>query len=223
MSTSPQIIIGLYREGSTDKRFFTSLIQRTFQSVSFECRKEINIMDVIDIDVDKTSYMDEVIAASRKGVLYFGISVLCIHADADDSTDASVFNNKINPSLRKIEAEQDDICKVIVPVVPVQMTEAWMLADKMLLKNQIGTDKSDMELGFDKNPEQISDPKTVITGAIRIASREKGKRHRNDLNISVLYERLGENISLESLRQLPSFRKFEDNVRNAFRELKYLN
>ena len=114
MSTSPQIIIGLYREGSTDKRFFASLIQRT-------------------------------------------------------------------------------------------------------------SDKSDRELGFDKNPEQISDPKAVITGAIRIASREKGKRHRNDLNISVLYERLGENISLESLGQLPSFQKFEDNVRNAFRELKYLN
>jgi hypothetical protein len=224
MSKSPQIFVGLYREGTTDRRFFKSVIQRTFQAVSFECKKEVNIMDVVDIEVTKApSFVDDVVAASHKGTHDFGISVLCIHTDADKQTDTYAFNNKINPALRRIETEPDEICKIIVPIVPVRMTEAWMLADKDLLKSRIGTKKSDRELGFDKQPEQIMDPKKVINDAIRTAYQERSRRHRNDSDISALYHQIGESVSLDVLRQLPSFRKFEDHVRNAFRELKYLN
>lgn len=35
----------------------------------------------------------------------------------------------------------------------IQMVEAWMLADKELLKSEIGTQKSDFELGILRAPK----------------------------------------------------------------------
>ena len=43
--------------------------------------------------------------------------------------------------------------KTSVIIVPIQMTESWMLAEKELLKKEIGTDKTDIELGIHRDPE----------------------------------------------------------------------
>lgn len=224
MNRTPQIYIGLFCEGRTDARFFVNIIKRTFQEVGCrECHREIDIVDVQNIEIEKSTFENDVIAASRKGVEDFGMSVLCIHTDADAPTDADRFDNKVNPASAKIKMMSGEVCKIIVPVVPVQMTEAWMLADKDLLKSRIGATESNRELGFDKHPEQIGDPKKVINDAIRTVQQERSRRHRNNSDIYALYHQIGESVSLDSLRQLPSFRKFEENVRNAFRELKYLN
>ena len=147
--------------------------------------------------------------------------ILCVHTDADSPTDNCVMKNKIEPLLQKIQS-CDEACK-IVPVIPVQMSEAWMLADTILLKKELRTKISDDELGINKPPETIANPKQAIEEAIRITRKGISKRKRNQFGIGELYETIGAKISLDSLRQLSSFRKFEDNVRNAFRELKYLN
>jgi hypothetical protein len=219
----PQISIGLFREGNTDTRLLTSIIKRTFDSVSFECGNVIVISYIQTIEVKQRKFVDAMTNAAKKCIEQYGINILCVHTDADYSTDEIAMRHKIEPALNKIYSMKGNSCKFIVPIIPVQMSEAWMLADKSLLKQCIVTTKSDHELGIDKAPESITDPKQVIEEAIRIARKGLTKRRRKNFNIGELYEPVGENISLESLRQLPSFCKFEDNVRNAFRELKYLN
>jgi hypothetical protein len=102
-----------------------------------------------------------------------------LHSDADDSNDTVVFKNKIPPSLTAIAIEDETVCcKIIVPVIPVRMTESWMLADKELFKNEIGTNKSDNELGINRFPENIARPKEVIRDAIRISRRDMVQRRR---------------------------------------------
>jgi hypothetical protein len=219
----PQLLIGLYTEGSTDIRFLESIIKRSFEEISFECQGELEILDIQTIKINKSSFTNDVINASRQGVDNFGIMVLCIHADADDSSDNNVYEYKINPAMEEIKNNDEDICKIIVPLVPVQMTEAWMLADKELLKKEIGTNKDDAELDIYKNPEQYADPKETIQNAIRIANHERGKRHRNELSISDLYLPIGQSISIDTLKQIPSYNKFQDNIRIALKKLKYLN
>ena len=95
-----------------------------------------------------------------------------------------------------------------------------MLADKKLLKAEIGTDLSDVDLGIERNPEVIRDPKKAIEDAIRIATEELPKR-RNRPTISELYEVIGNAISTESLMTLSSYRKFKEEVRDTFRSLGY--
>ena len=99
------------------------------------------------------------------------------------------------------------------------MMESWMLADKALLKNEIGTTKTDNELKIDRAPETIADPKAVIEEAIRIAQQEKTKRKRRELNISDIYFAMGQKITIKKLEQLQSYKHFQDDIRNAYREL----
>ena len=217
-----QLLIGLYTEGTTDIRFLGSVIKRSFEAINYECQVDMEIFDIQNIKVNKSSFAEDVINASRRGIDDFGITILCVHADADNGNDTNVYNNKINPALSKIKNTTENLCDVIVPVVPVQMIESWMLADKELFKKEIGTDKTDNDLGIYKNPELYADPKEVIKNAIRIANQERGKRHRNELNISDLYLPIGQSVSIDKLRQIPSYCKFQDNVREALKKLNYL-
>lgn len=81
---------------------------------------------------------------------------------------------------------------------------------------------SDGELGLDKKPEAYNDPKEAINKAITVASQNQRKRMRK-LNIGSLYEEMGVQISLEALKQLPSYLTFMDNVRKALRDLHYMH
>jgi len=222
---TPQLLIGLYTEGPTDIRFLESIVKRTFEKICFdECSKSVQVSDIFPIKITKSSFIEDVINASRQGADNFGIIILCVHADADDSSDKGVYQNKITPALSAIEnAEDEGICKIIVPVIPVRMTEAWMLADKALLKKEIGTNKTDQELDIYRAPEQYADPKATIEEAIRIAQQERTRRHRNKLMIADIYLSIGQSISIDKLKQIPSYIKFQENIRIAFRKLNYLH
>ncbi|MFT5917918.1 MAG: hypothetical protein ACI81T_004435, partial [Bacteroidia bacterium] len=91
---------------------------------------------------------------------------------------------------------------------------------KDLLKQEIGTDKSDIELGIERFPEDIADPKQTISNAISIARKNITKRRRKDLSIADLYLPIGQNLELKKLESLPSYLDFKENIRIAFQ---YLN
>lgn len=219
-----QMFVGLAAEGTTDIRFLTGIVKRTLNEVAFqESRYNIDIY-VNDIDVSKSglSFTEYVANASREGVRQFGMMALAIHTDADTNTYEERFRNKILPTQEYLNnIEDEDICKLLIPIIPVRMTEAWMLADKQLLKNEIGTTKSDSELVINRDPEAFSDPKEVIENAIRIATQDYPKRRRR-LNISELYSIIGDKLSTAELSRLESYRNFRAEVRNAYRAFDYI-
>ena len=118
-----------------------------------------------------------------------------------------------------MEQENDSCSKILVNLIPVHMTEAWILADKRLLKQQIGTTLSDTELNLNKAPESISNPKQAIENAIRIARQNIVKRRRRNLGIGELYAPLGQLINIDQLMDLKSYRQFWDNVINSLKQL----
>ncbi len=217
------LIIGFTTEGSTDVRFLGSIIGRTFEDVASECEGYLEIHDVIHLPVEGNTFSDEVLRAGREAANR-GVMVLCVHTDADDDSDAGAYENKIIPAFEAVAMQDERLCKNLVAIVPVQMTESWMLADKELLKQEIGTTKSDQELGLARRPEIIADPKEAIKNAIRIAFEDTTRRRRNrSLDISKLYLKVGQQLSLEKLALLPSYVKFRDAVREAFVKLNYLH
>lgn len=218
-----QIFIGLATEGTTDIRFFESIVRRTFQEIAMkECRLDIDI-DIRRLNTKKTglSFVEYVKQASYDGVKDFGMMALAIHTDADRETYDGRRRYNIDPAQEELDRQGDDYCKILTPVIPVRMMEAWMLADKELLKSEIGTTKSDNNLGINKDPESIADPKAVIEEAIRIAQSDLPRRRRR-LTISDLYSIIGDKIGLDKLLSLPSYRRFQDEVRNTYRTLKYM-
>lgn len=217
------LFVGLVTEGNTDIRFLESIIKKTFDSIAFDAVGDIEI-ELVSITLNKTNFVEDVLTAARKGVEEYGITVLCVHTDADDINDNSVYQNKITPALNALKKDTNpDICHNLVPVVPVQMTESWMLADKDLLKKQIGSTLTDFQLGIHKAPETISDPKRTIAEAIRIARQGITQRRRSDLTISDLYLPIGQNMNLIKLELLPSYLKFKNDVVRIFKILNYLH
>lgn len=220
---SRQIYIGLTTEGTTDVRFLSSVVQRTFEDIAFnECAQDIDISTFI-INVSKIGldFCDYIKKASFEGVNKYGIMTLVVHTDSDRNTYDERMNNKIIPAQDQLNLLDENYCKLLTPIIPVKMIESWMLADKELLKRQIGTTKSDSELGIDRRPETIADPKTAIENAIRIAN-EDFPRRRKKLTISELYGIIGDSVNLESLKKLDSYKKFQDSVRNTYIKLGYM-
>jgi len=174
----------------------------------------------ISIDTKGFGFIAKIQTASQKGVEEFGIMMLCVHAAADAATLENTYNYKINPAIQSLQNLNDyDFCKIIVAVIPIQETEAWMLADKVLLKTKIGTNMTDTDLGMNRQPEDIARPKEEIENAIRLAMQNATRRKRRNFSIADLYLPIGQEIELSKLENLTSFRDFKQNVKSAFRTL----
>lgn len=218
-----QVIVGFATEGKTDERFLRGVIQRSFEEVAFECTGPLEILPVQHI-AHKGGVFSAVVKKYAEEADRLGVMVLCVHADAEAATDDDTFTNKINPAFSAIEnIAGGSVCKNLAAIVPVQMIEAWMLCDKSLLKAEIGTNKSDEDLVLHKDPETYADPKKIIEDAIRIARQDLTKRRRRNLTISELYLPIGQKVALMELEKLPSYRKFKEEIRQAFRKLNYLH
>jgi hypothetical protein len=218
------IFAGLFTEGTTDVRFLSSVVERTLESIAFDCSGDIETrVEPISINKTKLDFNDQVLAASRNAFERFGISLLFIHTDSDNIDDELVFNSKIIPA-QKLLCEQDNnlYCKNMVAIVPIQMTESWMIADKELLKSEIGISKTDAELGIHLNPETLNNPKRIIEELIRLCKEDDTKRKRNKgLNISELYQIIGQKIELSQLEKLNSYNKFKQSLIEKLKELNF--
>ena len=217
------ILTGLFSEGTTDNRFLESLVMRTLEDVAFDCKGDIEVgLEVIKIDKTGLKFDEQVLAASKTAFDKFSISFLFVHTDADSSDDDFVFKSKIIPAINYLNIQVDSICKHIVAIVPIQMTESWMIADKELLKSEIGIENSDFDLGIHSNLETINDPKKVIENIIRISKEDLTKRKRNKgLNISDLYQIIGQKIDLSQLEKLSSYIKFKQSLIEKLKELNF--
>lgn len=216
------LTIGYIGEGTTDKRFLGNIIKRTFEKLAFQCQGQIEVYDPQFFEVLKIPFAEQSLEAAKSSRW---LNVLCIHADSDGPSDDDAFRFKITPAIQKIIECEIEVCRNIVAIVPVHMTESWMLADVDLLLEEIGTDKSVEELELPnrvRNIERITNPKATIEKAINIAFADQPSRRRRGLTISELYAPLSQMISLDKLEMLSSYQKFHKCAENALKELNYL-
>lgn len=221
-----QIAIGLNAEGVTDYRFLKDIIYRTFSHIiANECEVDIEILDIFSIIVPKTTFEETALSAVLKGTSEYGVSIMCIHADADNNSIEAIHKNKFTPLWDSLKQHSDNLCcKIIVPIIPIKMTESWMMADKELLKRAINAKNIDDEvLGLEKKPEAYRDPKDIINKAIAIAANQSQRKRIRNLSIGPLYEEMGGIITIEALEKLPSYVSFANSVRQALRSLNYLH
>ncbi len=218
-----QIFVGLMAEGTTDYQFLALIVEKALTEIVFDCQGQIDI-DVKKIDCEKgNGFVDFVSNASKKGHQDYGITMLIIHTDADDTTAADAYSTRIRPALAFLEAQSAEThCKHIAALVPIQETEAWMLANKEVLIKQIGTKKNEAELNINGHPEGFTNPKERIQEAIRIGRAELPKKRRESLQVSDLYSFLGQSIQIGDLQSFKSYQDFENNVRQVLIDLNFL-
>lgn len=211
-----QLIIAYSTEGTTDISFLEDVINR---SVAYCVDKygniPVEILDVVPINGNgntfETKYLNVCQQANQ-----IGAELICLHADADDKDDQNVMQTKFAPLRMAIDPfDKTNCCKIVVPVVPVHEIEAWMLANTHLLKQHLGTNKSDADLRLNRPPEAYADPKQAIIDAISIVKQDVGKRFRKNLKIGDLYGPMGQQLEIDDMLRLPSFQKFIDSLHHA--------
>lgn len=155
-----------------------------------------------------------------------GVQVLCIHLDAGagQATDKLVRDHKLDPAVAHVQQHAaPDVCVNLVPLLPVREMEAWMLADKDLLRQKLGTTWSDQQLNLTSHPERC-DPKAVILMAITAVKQAQRKRLRPlKTEIDDLCAPMGDQLGLDKLAALGSYQTFREAVRTALEQLGYLH
>jgi hypothetical protein len=204
------VTIGYATEGPTDQRFLETIIKRTIDQVASECEGLIEVFDPIFYTFPKGESFAQSVVTLASEAYDHGIYILCIHSDADDFKSDNTMNFKINPAFEAINKIGNNICKNIVPIIPITMVESWMLADKVLVKKEIGTNLSDQELEFHRDPEAISNPKALIEKAIRITQEQFAKK-RYKITIGELYQSIGQQMDIEKLENLKSYQTFKSD------------
>ena len=150
------------------------------------------------------------VADRLRTVLELGISpdIIFVHRDAE----------KQDPSWRYKEV-QDAVSQTrpglpAVAVVPVRMTEAWLLIDEDQIRHVAGRPRStvDLDLPPISKVEAESDPKKLLRDALNIASGLQGRKlirfqHQFNNNRRTLLQRLdveGPVRNLQSWKALES-------------------
>lgn len=110
-----------------------------------------------------------------------------------------------------------------VPVVPVRMTEAWLLIDERAIRTAAGNPNGAVSLPLPKlaKLEDVPDPKKLLRECLIRASEKTGRRLQQfERDLAERAERVAELIAdFSVLRQLPAFRLFEADAREVLARL----
>jgi Domain of unknown function (DUF4276) len=209
----------LYCEGPGDALFLRPLLLRLCETTAADAQEPVEVPDVIDLG-DKAEHQsrprDERIASAARAAEGAWI-VLFIHADADARDARTAIAERVQPAIDRLAADLG-ANKQAIAVVPIRMTEAWLLADLDAFRSVLGTTLDVDALGLSKvvahGAERVTDPKALVRQAIAVA-----KPRARAAQVASYRARLGEAASLERLRHLFAFQALERDFRAALVEL----
>ena len=138
----------------------------------------------------------------------FPCDVLMVHRDAEGQP-PETRRQEIVSAVRQAAVTDPHVC-----VVPVRMTEAWLLFNESAIRKAAGNPCGTQPLSVPplRGIEGHPDPKRVLVGALRTASGLAGRR-LSKLNFGEARHRLAEALTDYSpLRVLPAFQQLEADV-----------
>ena len=146
----------------------------------------------------------------------FPCDLLFVHRDAERQAPQRRYE-EIRNAIR--EADSQGFRMPAVCVVPVQMTEAWLLLDENAIRGAAGNPNGKNPLSIPElsEIEKIPDPKNLLFQILREASGLTRRRLKK-FNMSEARIRITELVSdFSPLRELYAFQRLEKNISNTFK------
>ena len=215
-----QLLLALYAEGPSDTRFLPLIIQRVARSITAPHRL-VGVLDLTIISKKQGIREECIVFAARDA---YGCHALIVHSDADDKSSERARKERIEPGFNQVLHSSEDVCKDLIPIIPVQMIEAWMLADHNALREAIGTNMSAQTLGLPARPalvERDANPKHTLNEVVRKANAGRSRRHQK-IDINAFHERLARDIDLNILDLVTSYREFKRDLANTLAKLHFI-
>ena len=221
--------LALYSEGDTDDRFLATLIERTAEAVVLGCQDEpVFVLPIFLVRpyliASKMDGDEELLQAARIACEH---DILIVHKDADTQTHKEVVETRIDPGkelIRQATENGESACSRIVPIVPVKMMEAWLLADWQTVLEIAEADitpaslkilrakMKPLGLTLPSKPHQaasVRDPKYALEQIVRLT------RERRSTTLNALYETMGSAIKMETLERTTDYTKFVEDLKAA--------
>lgn len=137
------------------------------------------------------------------------VDLIFVHRDADGRSSAAR-----RDEIAKACGEVSGFKVPVVPVVPIQELEAWLLTDEAQIRLVAGRPSGKVDLGLPKTSaiERVASPKELLRSALLLASETSGRRSQAarsdfDYHRRTLLERLdidGHITKLDAWQQLQS-------------------
>lgn len=203
-----ELVFGLYFEGSTDESFLSSVIRRITTEILVKYDRGDVWSDIILIPVKPQkngSQEQKILAAATEAC---GYHLLIVHADADAPTSVKAHKMLFDPGLKLVRQAGESACQDLLPIIPIQEMEAWLLTDKSALLKELGTNKSASELGIPplRQIESIAQPKERLEHIVRLVNQSRPRSR--PIERGDLYEPMGKTVSLAKLAELSACQLF---------------
>ena len=174
--------------------------------------------DQPDPDGEPWHYGARVADRIRQGLQAAGVpDLLFVHRDAD-SAGAEARYGEIEAAVRRVARDGPSW----IGVVPVRMTEAWLLLDEAAIRDVVGKPGGRAPLGLPapRHAERVANPKERLRDALLAASGNRGRRRRRfDREFPRLRRRLLEDLPIGGeLERLESWVRFRDDTIRALRD-----
>lgn len=190
-------------DGSSD-RALTPLIMRALQHIA----PEGSFADIALINAVGVSLRERV----EEAVTEYPCDLLFVHRDAENQA-SDLRMEEITEATKGIESR-------VVAVIPIKMTESWLIVDEAAIRRAVGNPNGTnaIDLPSIRRIEQV-DAKVVLdkalTDATAVGARRRGKFRPERFRFNVA-DQLPE---LTSLRRLSSYASFEVMLNIAIKPL----
>ena len=218
-----QLVLALYAEGRTDERFLPVIIQRAADQILRQHALDlVDILEPLSLKADSavSSHEERILSVAKQAA---GFHALIVHADADAPTADNALQDRFEPGRRLVQESENDVCRDLLPIIPIRMTEAWMMADVEVFREVVGTDLTADQLGFPARSHQVEavrDPKHKL--AIALNQIFVRRRRRKKVHLGQYYEPLARRIRLNRLENVPAFRWFINDLTNVLEGLHFI-
>jgi hypothetical protein len=166
------LVLGLYAEGSTDERFLSPVIRRTTEELLAKYDggsswDEALIMPIKLSSKQRANRAQSILTAAGKAQ---GCHILIVHADADGPTHKKALAERFTPGFMLVKQADENVCQDLLPIIPVQEIEAWLLADKETLLKELRTSQSANTIGIPplQRIESTARPKEQLDRIIQV-------------------------------------------------------
>lgn len=150
----------------------------------------------------------------QESIYLYPCDLLFVHRDAETAS-LDVRLNEIRQAV--LDASIENETSTVVCVVPVRMTEAWLLFDIDAIRQAAGNPNGTVPLNLPNlsRVEALPNPKRVLHDILREATDRSTRRKKYyDTNRAV--QRIPECIEdFSSLRRLPAFVALEEEVKET--------
>jgi hypothetical protein len=154
----------------------------------------------------------ELAQRASMAIKLYPCDLLFVHRDAERDS----FDTRIAEIRNKLK----DIGSPLVPIVPVRMTEAWLLSDENAIRRAAGNPNGHAPLSLPsaRHWDQEADPKAILFGALKSASELPGRKLKK-FSEGMARHRVAElTEDFSPLERLPAFAALRDEISQAVRQ-----